>query len=369
MINEKKKKVTIDEIGFFWGKVPVKCHFSSGSVEHFPFMLVRLVSEGSAGWGETLCNFDDKFRTLADSILGCDAGRLDDRLCELLDIESEDRYVAEAFSMAGHNLAAQVRSKTLSQLLGPVGRTKVPLMPCIFPSDPEDGAATAAKFRAQGFSQIKFKLMGDVARDVETLRQIRKAVGEATILQGDANCGYSLCEVREGLLAKLKASGLDIIEDPCEGGAQDYAGLRSSEHPRIMIDVAARKDGLLREFLEAGGADLVNLHPCQQGTLTHAIERAKLCEEFGVPVMVGGTGFVGVGTAAYQQIAAVIGLSQPCGELGGGFDHGMPENLCGALTAKAGNVDLADIKTSNSIGRPNFKIIEPYLTGRICQSC
>ena len=41
----------------------------------------------------------------------------------------------------------------------------------------------------------------------------------------------------------------------------------------------------------------------------------------------GGEGFLGGGTAAYHHLAAVIGLSFPCGELGGIVDHGFADDI------------------------------------------
>jgi len=43
-----------------------------------------------------------------------------------------------------------------------------------------------------------------------------------------------------------------------------------------------------------------------------------------MPVVVGGTGYTGVGTAAYLHITAATTPDGPCGEIGGFLDHGMP---------------------------------------------
>jgi len=63
----------------------------------------------------------------------------------------------------------------------------------------------------------------------------------------------------------------------------------------------------------------------------------------GIPTMVGGTGFFGIGTAAYHHVASVIGLSMPCGELGGSVDHGFEAQLVKrSLPIAGGSVEIPD---------------------------
>ena len=352
-------RLTIDKIDVVWGKVPVSVRFSYGSPDTFSFLLVRIHSGEHSGWGETLVPAVEECRQKAAGLIGKDAAQLDD-LLELDEAAPRNLYL-ETLSIGLHNLVAQATGRPLHDLLGGAGRTTVPLMPCIFPTDPKDAAKRACFFANQNMQYLKVKLMGDAKMDLPTIRAIRQVVRRDIYLQGDANNGYAFDDLTGGLLADLAEAGLDVIEDPCDAGPGQYAQLRGPNHPGIMIDVMARNDAVLREILEIGGADLVNLHPCQQCTLSHAVARARMCREHNVPEVVGGTGYIGVGTVAYQHLAGAIGLSGPCGELSGSFDHGMP-TVCDGLPIRAGCVDLPH--TPGVAPRLRMDVLEQYVHGR-----
>ena len=344
--------VPIESVEFLWGNMPVDCHFSYGDVATFPFTLVKITSGEFEGWGEMLVHSNQRFFDFAADLVGKDTRLLDDMLGELLDIESEDKHLAELFSLAGYALLSNVSSLSIAHLLGGAKRQIIPLMPCIFPTGPEDGAAKAEKYARQGFKSLKMKLVAQSQRDLNTIKQIRGAIGKDIVFQGDANLGFSSQDIHGGILARLYDAGLDIIEDPFDGTVDEYLSQKKPGNPKIMIDVPARIDEQLKEYLEKGAVDFVNFHPCQQGTLKHAVDRYKMSESFGVPAVVGGTGFTGIGTVIYQQLASVIGLSAPCGELGGSFDHGMPAKSCEPLPIENGSIRLD----------PDKKVsIEPYI--------
>ena len=349
----------IERVDVYWGQVPVDCHFSYGSPDTFDFLLTCVHSCGYVGWGETLIAQVEACCDHAARLLGQDAGLLD-ALFEL-DVEGRSDLYVESLSMALYDLVGQASAKPLHALLGGARRKVVPLMPCIFPEDAEDAGRKAKALVDQGMNHLKVKLMADSEVDLTTVRAIRRAVGSNIPLQGDANEGYAFDDLSGGVLAALKTNGLDVIEDPCKGGPAEYARLRRSGHSLIMVDEMARHDALLGEAMELGAIDGVNLHPCQQGTLSHALDRAGTAQSFEVSEVVGGTGFIGIGTAAYQHLAGVIGLSGPCGELGGAFDHGQPI-LCDNLAIKDGCVELPD--TPGHGARPRMELLERVLCGK-----
>jgi L-Ala-D/L-Glu epimerase len=332
--------VPIEAIELFTGQIPVHCRFSYGSVDHFRFSVVRVQSGEHTGWGETLVPGGDALLPAFHRLLGADARELDALLTDAAAGVKDVRL--EALSIALHDLVARRSGAPLHKLLGRQARTSIPVVPCIFGDSPTESARAANGFVRFGVRHLKAKLVGDADQDLETVKAIRSAVPHDISLRGDANNGYELASVKNGVLGKLKHAGLDVIEDPCEAGPDEYAQLRCPEHPLIMLDVPARSLATLRAFLERGAADIVNLHPCQQGSLTQAIERDALCRAFGVPTFVGGTGYLGIGTAAYHHLATVIGISEPCGELGGHFDHGMPR-VWPSTNVEAGNIRPSDL--------------------------
>jgi len=314
--------------------------FSYGSQDYFHFTLVRIRSGSITGIGEGLGECIDQIDANVRGLPGKDALALDSLLT---DAPEQGNTFTEAVSLALYDLVAKAGGVPLAALLGGPARRRVPLMPAIFPTDAADAAAKARRFHEEGFGAVKFKMMGDLQEDLAHLEAIRGEVGSETMIQGDANCGYKDRDALIKALPRLEAAGLDIFEDPLQGSLADYARLVGTSAVKIMIDAGARSESAVRDILEARCCDFINQHPCQQGGLGRALRQSHAAELMGIPTMVGGTGFFGIGTAAYHHLASVIGLSMPCGELGGFVDHGFEAQLVKTpLPISSGSVEIPD---------------------------
>ncbi len=319
--------------------MPVDVHFSFGAPETFPFTIVRLKSNQLQGLGEVLTAPSEALKKAAASLIGADARRLDGLLTGPWDNIHQARR--EAFSIALYDLVGQAAGLPLHALLGGARRTTVPLMPCIFPQSVKHAGQRATELVAEGFRALKVKIFGKLEGDLAIIQTVREALGDDGYLQADANKGYAAAEVSTETMKALEQAGLDTVEDLIDGDLDDLRALRGCSSVKIMPDEPARTLQGIAEILQAGAADVINLHPNQQGTFSEAKARYWTAAAFGIPALVGGTGYCGVSTAAYQQLAAVIGLDGPCGELGGAFDHGMPEDLVkNPLTVRDGQLIL-----------------------------
>ena len=312
----------IDRAAIQWGAVPVDLLFSYGRVESFPFLIVRLGSGGKEGIGEVLLHPNPFMEALLPSLLGRDARRLD----ALLPAVGEDveRILCEAVSIALYDLVGQCSGLPLHALLGGKQRDRVPLMPCIFPTNAEEAGTKAAAFFAAGYGALKMKLVGELAEDTARVEAVRTAAPEGAVLQGDANEGYKTIDTARTAIKQLGDAGLDIFEDPLKGGVSEYRQLLGTGGAKVMVDALSRRTEDLIQVLRQEAADVVGIHPDQPGSLSRVMNHTRLAQAFNMPVVIGGTGYTGVGSAAYQHVTAVVSAEGPCGELGGAFDHGMP---------------------------------------------
>ncbi len=332
---------TIDRVLVHWGEMPVKLTFSYGKVSTFPFIIVRLFSGKSEGIGEVVVPTNPFLFEFLPKLIGADARKLD---CLLPETHADhDRVLCEAVSIALWDLMGHVAGLPLWALLGGAKSSKVPLMPCTFPNNPDEAKERAEFWFAKGYKYLKVKLIGDLEEDVARVKAVRSVAPAGAILQGDANCGYKTIEDARRALRLTGDAGLDIFEDPLEGGPEDYADLKDSG-AKVMIDALSRRTSDLTECLKIGAAEVVGIHPDQPGSLTRVREHVMLAQAFGVPVVIGGTGYTGVGSAAYQHLTAVLTPGGPCGELGGAFDHGMPRGtIKQPLPMADGFVTLPDL--------------------------
>lgn len=336
--------MNIEQARLDWGHMPVKLVFSYGKVDTFPFTIVRLSAAGHTGLGEVIVPHNAFLETLLGNLVGADARRLD----ALLPVtESDhDRIMCEAVSIALYDLVGKLSGLALHALLGGAPDLRVPLMPCIFPNNGDEARDSAAKWFDQGYRFLKVKLIGDLDDDLSRVTGIRAVAPDGVVLQGDANCGYTTLDDAARAVAELGAAGLDIFEDPLKGGVDDYAQLtrrRGEGDAKIMVDLLSRRTDDLAAVLRSGACNVIGIHPDQPGSLSRALLHARMAQAMDVPVVIGGTGFTGVSTAAYQHLTAVATPGGPAGELGGFFDHGMPRNMVKEpLAMNNGRVELTN---------------------------
>ena len=315
----------IERISVSCGEMPVKTSFSYGEVHSFPFMIIVISNGQMEGFGEVLVPPNAFLNSVLSSLIGCDIRRLDMLLPETTN--DHDRIICEAVSMALHDLLARVCGVPFNVLLGGAACPKISLMPCMFLLDPAQARDKAEEFVAEGYQYLKTKLCGDTDTDVKIVQSIRAITPSSIVLQGDANEGYKTLPEAIEAAKKLGDVGLNIFEDPLKGGVAEYQKLRTAVNDspiQIMIDLLARRTHTLVEALRHGAADVIGIHPDQPGSMSRVVEHTRMAQAFEKPVVMGGTGFTGVGTLAYMHLTAVCTPGGPCGELCGAIDHGMP---------------------------------------------
>jgi mandelate racemase len=129
-------------------------------------------------------------------------------------------------AMAGIDMAlwdarAKARGVPLVTLLGGAPKP-IPAYASLRTMSPDGAAAEAAELIALGFDAIKVKVgRGDLAADLETIRAVRRAIGESAKLMVDYNQNLSVPDAIERARV-LDDEGLYWIEEPTR--ADDFEG-------------------------------------------------------------------------------------------------------------------------------------------------
>ena len=353
--------IVIEQVRLDWGRIPVRVSFSFGRPETFPFFVVRIRSRGFEGSADCVVEPTASLTDTLEALPGSDASALDGLL------PGRPEAVHEAVSIAIHDLVGKATARSLHELLGGASDARVPLMPCLFPDNAEEAESLASRWIERGYRALKVKLTGDFGADLGRVEAIRKVASADIVLQGDANEGYTDITAAAHAVRGLGEAGLDIFEDPLRGGPDEYGQLRAGMRGRgakIMVDVLARRTDDLRRVLDLQAADCVAIHPVQPCSLTRAIHHSRLAQEAGVSVVIIGTGYTGISSAAYQHLAAVVTPGGVCGELGGFFDHGMPRNLAAEpLPMEDGMVHLPD-RAGHGVELDQDALVEFAVGGR-----
>ncbi|MBB5790669.1 L-alanine-DL-glutamate epimerase-like enolase superfamily enzyme [Jiangella mangrovi] len=130
-------------------------------------------------------------------------------------------------------------------------------------------------------------------------------MGEKTFLGMDANGGWSRSEAARAIRA-LTPYGPAFAEQPVR--PDDLAGMRSLRDlglPVVADESVFGTDDLVR-VVEAGAADVVSLYVGKSGGPGRAVAMAGLASAFGLDVLIGSNGELGLGAAAQLHVAAAL---------------------------------------------------------------
>jgi mandelate racemase len=194
-----------------------------------------------------------------------------------------------AMATAGINMAlwdarARAAGLPLVRLLG--GEPKpIPAYASLRSMEPGAAAAEAEGLVELGFEAIKVKVGGgDLAADLDTIRALRAAVGDAVDLMVDYNQVLSVDEA----LARVRVldeQGLHWIEEPTR--ADDFAGharIAAAADTPIQLGENWWGPHDMEKSVDAGASDHAMLDAMRIGGVSGWVRAAELAERAGLPV-------------------------------------------------------------------------------------
>ncbi|MER7002883.1 enolase C-terminal domain-like protein [Dactylosporangium sp. NPDC000555] len=284
------------------------------------FLLVRVVtSAGVTGIGEVSATLtwsgedgatgEYLIRTvLAGAVIG-------QPIAPVADLERRmDRALAGSpFTKAGLSTAlwdayARTLDVPLAVALGGPLRTEIPVK-CSLSGDGDRLRATHRAAVASGFESFKVKIGLDPVADAQRVALARQLCGPHAFIGLDANGGYRRDAARRAV-ELIRPSAPAFLEQPVEPG--DLEGMRQLRDlglPIVADESVFGTDDLV-SVLRAEAADVVSLYIGKSGGPGRLVSMARLADAFGLTVVIGSNGELGVGAAAQLQAgAAAAGLS------------------------------------------------------------
>jgi L-alanine-DL-glutamate epimerase-like enolase superfamily enzyme len=205
-----------------------------------------------------------------------------------------------AIDVALWDLLGKAAGQPVTRLLGgPLGHPlhlalQVPTQPL------EELEAEAEAGRRRGFRYFSMKLAKSnrsVDEDVESVRTLRRIVGDDAVISADVNGAWSV-PTAVGALRRLEPFGLAYVETPVIGLA-NMAALRG----RVGVPIAVDEEGCslpkLLEVIRLQAADVLVIDLPALGGITGLRKAAALAEVANLPAVVHGNG---------EQLAAVAAL-------------------------------------------------------------
>jgi L-Ala-D/L-Glu epimerase len=218
------------------------------------------------------------------------------------------------------DLLAKKLQTPLVNLIGGACRSEVQAMRMLGLKLPQETAAEAKALVDRGYRHVKVKIGLDEKRDLETVQQVRDAIGEDVFLSADANQAYAPMQAVR-VLRKLENANLGLVEQPVHrDDVRGMAFVRQNVSVPIMADEGIETATDALRHIEAGAMDAVSIKLWKMGGLYRGRDIASVCSAANVRIHVGST--------AGSQLMEAIQL-----------------HFCAALTDLFGGAEIAEFES------------------------
>jgi L-alanine-DL-glutamate epimerase-like enolase superfamily enzyme len=288
-------------------------HGARGTHDHSPFLLVRVTtSDGVRGYGEVsataLWSGEDgaTARHLISHVLApavvaeplVPVAKLEQRMDTVL---AGNPFTKAGVSIALWDAFARTLDVPLAVALGGPLRHEVPVKMSLS-GDGDDLLRSYEAAAAEGFSAFKVKVGLHADRDVSRFTLARKTVGPDTLLGMDANGGWNRSDALRAVKAML-ADAPAFIEQPLP--PDDLTGMRRMRDLGLPVIADESIFGMpdLVDAVRSEACDVVSIYVGKSGGPGRAVAMAQVADAFGVDVVIGCNGEMGLGAAAQLHVA------------------------------------------------------------------
>ncbi len=308
-------KLSIDGVRIFLFDVPLKDVFTIAtmSLSTAQNLLIEIrTNQGLIGWGEA-----SPFRSIVGETQRINVAAVHELKPLLLGknplavrplMEQLDAYLPHnstlksAIDMALFDIAAQACGLPLSAYLGGEKREMETDM-TVGIGEPAWAADKARAAKEAGFRIIKVKVGGRLQDDRARLAEIRRAVGQETVLRIDANQGWDrVAAVRS--LAAFQDMDIEFCEQPCR--ADDHQGMRYVHHHAsipVMADESVFSPSHALEIIRQDAAAYLNIKLSKSGGIHFAEAIAHVAAAGFRPCMIGCMSESRLGITAAAHVA------------------------------------------------------------------
>ena len=297
----------LKEIAIGYIEIPLVTPFKTAlrTVNSVNDLIVKVTAEdGTEGYGEapptavitgdTKESIEAAIRYyIAPSIIGMGLDDLPSIMAKMEKCLAKNTTAKAAVDIALYDLYAKLQKKPLFRLLGEKDpsavKTELETDITISVNDTDEMVRDSVKAVGEGFRILKVKVGKGGEKDVERIREIRKAVGKDVVIRVDANQGWTREEAVSTITAMEDAGlGIELVEQPVS--YHDFKGMQyvtAHVQTPILADesVFSYEDGV--RVMEEYGADLVNIKLMKTGGIHEAVKICDAADRFGIKCMIG----------------------------------------------------------------------------------
>src|ERR687897_417585 len=178
-------------------------------------------------------------------------------------------YCKAAIDTALYDVVGKALNIPAYQLLGGCFRDRVSIAHSLGLMEIEKAVDEAVQVKEEGVKTIKLKGGVDQKRDVELVKQIRKAIGSDLNICVDANQGYPSAKAAVKIIKAMEEYNLLYMEQPVQGIDQ-MAEVARRVDTLIMADESAWTAQDVIEIVRKQAADMISIYTTKPGGMFEA---------------------------------------------------------------------------------------------------
>lgn len=220
-----------------------------------------------------------KIRGLAkDGLLGANPLHIEQILAKCDDLLRENSLTKTHVDYALYDLKGKILNVPVYELLGGIGRDKIPLEWIVTLDEPEAQVKAALKFLGAGFRSLKLKLGQDRAMAVKRFRMVREAVGEHIEMGIDMDGVFNAHDALR-LIEDLTKYDLHFAEQPVSKHDIDgYVAIKSRTNVPLVADESAWSIQETYALMQRRAVDMFHLAPDRIGGFRKSLQFRALVE-------------------------------------------------------------------------------------------
>ena len=311
----------IDRVEMYRVCNPIKHPYTTafGTQNAFNSVLVKLESEGIAGWGESspwggpfFSCYNDKgsFSIARDFIIPKILHREfdhPDELTELLTPLRGNEFAKAAFDVALWDIWSRQQGISLKKAIGGT-QDKAVIGYCFGVLKTFDELiAGIDKVTSMGYKRIKLKFCP--GWEVDMVAAVRKTYPDL-LIHIDCNSAYTLADM--DMLKSLDKYDLAMIEQPLmHDDIIDHAKLQKSIGTPVCLDESICSVQHARQAIEIGACKYINIKYGRVGGISTSRKIHDLCGENNIGCWLGGMGESSLGTTVVASLATLPNVNYP----------------------------------------------------------
>lgn len=311
----------IEEVELFHVAMPMKEPWRTAFSEEVAVdtVLVRMVSDGYEGWGETapyrLPHFSPEwapgaFALLRDAMAPLIIGQVIGSGAELQAALAQfkgNQFAKAGLDNAWWDLAARLRNEPLWRMIGGSGPEVVVGADIAVLEDLDALVAAVGRAQSDGFRRTKLKFRRGWG--LEMVARVRETYPDA-VLHVDCNSSFTLDDI--DMFRELDRFRLEMIEQPLPyDDLIDHAKLQAELKTPICLDESITSLDRARKAIDIDAGRWINLKPGRVGGLTNAIAIHDHCAARNIPCWVGGMLESAVGQGPALALASLPNIRYP----------------------------------------------------------